>query len=102
MFKKAVIAAALVLATTATGMAAQTGWTTGGVNFRDGPGTSYYALGTISACTRVSVDQQQNGWYRVSWNGQWGWVSARYISYDAGYCNTYRAPTQPTYGAPRY
>lgn len=97
MFKKALIATALVLATASTSMAATYGWTTAGVNFRDGPGTSYYKLGTIAACTKVSIDDDQNGWYKVSWSGQWGWVASSYVSYDADYCASYQAPAHTGY-----
>ncbi|UYN99203.1 MAG: SH3 domain-containing protein [Devosia sp.] len=93
MFKKTLIAAALVLATASGAMAADWGWTTGGINFREGPGTSYYKLGTIPACTKVSITESQNGWYKVQWSGRWGWVASRYVSYDADYCTTYKAPS---------
>lgn len=93
MFKKTMIAAALVLAT-AGGASADQGWTTGGVNFRDGPGTSYYVLGSIARCVEVDVVESRNGWHRVRWSGHVGWVSARYVSYDSGYCGSYEAPTR--------
>lgn len=103
MFKKILITAAmLVSATTAT--MANPAWTTGAINFRDGPGTYYAKLGSISSCVKVETDYQQNGWYRVSWNGRWGWVSARYLSWNGNHCN-YAAPQTyhaPTYKAPAY
>lgn len=96
MFKTLVLAAALTLSGTALASAA---WTTGSVNFRDGPGTNYAKLGTIARCVQVEITDQQYGWYRISWNGRWGWVSGRYISADAGYCGSnnsggvYRKPS---------
>ena len=98
MIKKTLLSAALLLAMS-TGAMAWTGWTTTAVNFRDGPGASYYKIGAISACVRVEISENQNNWYRVQWNGRWGWVAARYVTNDGGYCggggNTYRraAPT---------
>lgn len=85
MIKKSLLAATLLLAMTGACCAA-TGWTTAAVNFRDGPGANYYKIGSIGQCVRVDWDQAQNGWYRVQWNGRWGWVSGRYVSTDAGYC----------------
>lgn len=98
MIKKTILAATLLLATSTAAMA-WTGWTTAAVNFREGPGASYYKLGSIGACVRVEISENQNNWYRVQWNGRWGWVAGRYVTNDRGYCsgggNTYRraAPT---------
>lgn len=83
--KTAIIALALVAGMTTASMAA-TVWTTGSVNFRDGPGAYYAKLGAIGRCVQVNYDQSQAGWYRVQWNGRWGWVAARYVTTDAGYC----------------
>ena len=90
MLRKVLATAAILAAMSTTSMAAN-GWTTNSVNFREGPGTNYYSLGSISRCAQIVVGEQQNGWYRVQWNGRWGWVSARYISWDRGYCGN-RAP----------
>ena len=87
MIKKATIALALLAAMSSASMAASTGWTTGSVNFRDGPGTYYTKLGSIARCVQVTITESRDGWYRVQWNGTWGWVAARYISADAGYCS---------------
>lgn len=94
MIKKTVLSAMLLVAMSAAAMA-NTGWTTASVNFRDGPGASYYKIGAIGACVRVEISENQNNWYRVQWNGRWGWISARYVTSDGGYCsggNTYRRP----------
>ncbi|MBK1794663.1 SH3 domain-containing protein [Devosia sp. WQ 349] len=103
MLKKPLAAALLLAAMTSASMAASA-WTTASVNFRDGPGTSYYKLGAISACVEVTVGENQNNWYRVQWNGRWGWVAARYLSWDANYCSANynrRAPAAAPYVAPR-
>lgn len=86
MLKTIVAAIALTFSATAVASAAPA-WTTGSVNFRDGPGTYYAKLGSISRCVQVDAGESQNGWYRVSWNGRWGWVSARYLTWDGGYCS---------------
>lgn len=87
MFKKATIALVLFAGMCSASLAASTGWTTGSVNFRDGPGTYYAKLGTIGRCIQVSIVDSKDGWYRVEWNGNWGWVAARYVSANAGYCS---------------
>ena len=97
MFKKLLVTAAVIAATTTAAMAAPA-WTTGSVNFRDGPGTYYAKLGSIYACTRVETDTVENGWYRVQWNGRWGWVSGRYLSWNNNCSNSYSP--KPTYNAP--
>lgn len=85
MLKTIAVTIALTLASTGFASAA-TAWTTGAVNFRDGPGTNYYKLGSVQRCTRVEAGENQNGWYRISWNGNWGWVSGRYLTWDGSYC----------------
>lgn len=97
MLKTLLLAVGLVAATTVAATAAPA-WTTGSVNFRDGPGTHYSKLGTLYSCTRVETDRAENGWYRVNWNGRWGWVSGRYLSWNNNCAGTYRAPQ--TYSAP--
>ena len=87
MIQKVTIALALLAALTTASVAANTGWTTGSINFRDGPGTYYAKLGTIARCVQVSIVESRDGWYRVQWNGNWGWVAASYVSADAGYCS---------------
>lgn len=93
MLKKTIVSALFLAAMTSASMAA-TAWTTASVNFRDGPGASYYRLGTLGACVQVTLGESQNNWYRIQWNGRWGWVSARYLTSDGGYCSrtTYTRP----------
>lgn len=87
MFKRILFTAAVLVATTTASMAAGTGWTTGSINFRDGPGAYYAKIGSIARCASVQLDYVENGWYRVQWNGRWGWVAQRYITTDSGYCS---------------
>lgn len=94
MFKRALFAAAIIVATTTASMAAGAGWTTGGVNFRDGAGTYYAKIGSIPRCASIQLDYVSNGWYRVQWNGRWGWIAQRYVTTDSGYCaGGYSAPS---------
>jgi uncharacterized protein YraI len=98
MIQRSLIAVALLAAMTTASIAA-TGWTTGSINFRDGPGASYYKIGSIARCVQVEIGESQNGWYRIQWNGRWGWVAARYITSDAGYCSGggYSKPAPSSY-----
>ena len=51
-----------------------------GVRVRSGPGTSYSQIGTVSTGDSLTVTGKTDGWYRVSYNGQTGYVSADYAT----------------------
>lgn len=106
MFKRIAFAAAVIVATTTASMAAGPGWTTSGVNFRDGAGAYYAKIGSIPHCASIQLDYVSNGWYRVQWNGRWGWVAQRYVTSDGNYCANYSAPAHYNapvhYNAPSY
>jgi len=92
MFKSLATAAVIVLAT-ATASLASTGWSTGDVNMRQGPGTGYYTVGAIPRCASFTVYAEDRGWYQVNWRGVVGWVSGRYVAYNDNHCH-YQAPVQ--------
>jgi uncharacterized protein YraI len=74
--------ATAVLATLGFGAAeAATGFATGTVNMRTGPGTAYAKVTTIPAGAEVEVFECTS-WCQVAFAGQEGWASARYISTD--------------------
>lgn len=57
------------------------------LNVRSGPGTQYRSLGTISLGQRFIIreeaetaDSQNNLWFRINYNGQAGWISAKHTS----------------------
>ena len=55
--------------------------TTANLNMRAGASTAYRILATIPSGTTVSVSgQAANGWYKVSYAGQSGWVSNAYVT----------------------
>lgn len=66
---------------------ATTGTTTGNVNFRQGPGKSY---STVSGCTKVpkgstvTILEQTNGWYKVTYKSYTGYLSADYVAVVGG------------------
>ena len=45
-----------------------------GINVRSGPGMSYAILGTAEGGRTFASTQQSMGWYRVTFNGQTGWI----------------------------
>lgn len=67
--------------------AATTGTTTGNVNFRQGPGTGY---SKVSGCAKVpkgstvTILEQTNGWYKVTYKSYTGYLSADYVRVVGG------------------
>lgn len=49
-----------------------------GLNVRAGIGTSYDILGALECNTVVDVLAEQDGWYKINYNGSVGWISAKY------------------------
>ena len=78
---------------------AATGYTTGAVNMRTGPGTQFSRIMTIPAGARVDI-RGCSSWCALTFNGRSGYVSANYVS--RGYANvpprSYRRPPPPRYG----
>lgn len=64
-----------------------TGTTTGNVNFRQGPGKNY---STVSGCAKVpkgstvTILEQTNGWYKVTYKSYTGYLSADYVRVVGG------------------
>ena len=56
------------------------GITTGNVNFREGPGTSYPSFGTLKKDLELTLHALTDGWYRVSVGERTGYVSSKYIN----------------------
>ena len=70
-----------------TSATATTGTTTGNVNFRQGPGTGY---SKVSGCAKVpkgstvTILEQTNGWYKVTYKSYTGYLSADYVRVVGG------------------
>ena len=70
---------------------ATTGTTTGNVNFRQGPGTGY---SKVSGCAKVpkgstvTILEQTNGWYKVTYKSYTGYLSADYVAVAGSGTNT--------------
>ena len=54
-------------------------YTTGGVNLRSGPGTSYDKVTTVSLGTEVQAAAKQDGWTFVAVDGKFGWINSDYL-----------------------
>ncbi|MDO5011468.1 MAG: SH3 domain-containing protein [Intestinibacter bartlettii] len=54
--------------------------TTSSLNVRSGASTSYSRIGSVTQGTKVSIYAESNGWYKISFNGGYGWVSKTYVS----------------------
>ncbi len=81
---------------------AASGYATGDVNMRTGPGTQYQRITTIPQGARVDV-RGCSGWCRLSYGGYTGYASANYIA--SGYANvpprSYNRPPPPRFGYAR-
>lgn len=49
------------------------------VRMRKGAGTSYAVVGTYAKGTKMTITGSKQGWYKVSYNGKTGYVSADYM-----------------------
>lgn len=50
-----------------------------GLNVRSGPGTQYGVLFSLLNNTTVDVIEKEGDWYKISYNGRTGYVSADYV-----------------------
>ena len=54
--------------------ASGTGRVTAGANVRSGPGTNYAVIGSAGAGSTYSIQGSQDGWYKINYNGQTGYI----------------------------
>ena len=52
------------------------------LNVRSGYGTNYAVIGTLSKSTKIQILETNNGWYKILFNGGYGYVSGGYIDID--------------------
>ena len=69
---------------TSTGISTSQGTTqyvnsTSGLNVRSGAGTTYSKIGTLEYKEKVTVLSTSNGWAKINYNGQTGYVSSSYL-----------------------
>ena len=58
------------------------------LNVRSGPSTSYSVIGKLSKGTKIDVISTSNGWSKIKYDGQTGYVSSKYLSSSAPESNT--------------
>ena len=81
LMKQVCVTAAFVILGTVTAFAATTGQASGtNVNVRAAASTGAGVLGKINKGTEYTVLDQANHWYKISYNGKNGYVSADYFS----------------------
>jgi uncharacterized protein YgiM (DUF1202 family) len=66
------------------------------LNVRKGAGTNYDVLGTLSKNQVVSYSGESNGWYKISYKGQVGWISGKYATKTSSSGNTNSGNTGST------
>lgn len=52
------------------------------LNVRSGYGANYSAIGTLSGGQKVDIYDTQNGWHKINYKGNYGYVSGTYIKID--------------------
>ncbi|MBR2666879.1 MAG: SH3 domain-containing protein [Oscillospiraceae bacterium] len=80
--RTAVAAASLaaLMAVSVTASAASGVVTDGPLRMRSGPGTSYEILNSLSTGTSAEVLDAANGWFKISYGGQTGYVSGDFMT----------------------
>ena len=53
------------------------------LNVRKGPSISFDIIGTLSGGDKVKIIGESNGWYKIEYNGKYGYVSGSYIELDS-------------------
>ncbi len=65
---------------TVTDMTSTTAWVISAVHMRTGPDTSYSSMRVLSTGTSVTLTGYTDKWYRVTYNGETGYVFKTYLS----------------------
>ena len=50
------------------------------LNVRSGPGTQYSIIGGVTQDSAVSIISEENGWWKINYNGGTGYVCGQYIN----------------------
>jgi len=53
------------------------------LNVRSGPGTTYSVIGSLKDGAKVTVSTENSAWYKLTYNGATGYVSAAFIVLDS-------------------
>lgn len=63
------------------------------LNFRSGPNTDYSIIGELSEGTSVTILSENNGWYKINYDGTVGYVYSDYISIGSATSNVSNSST---------
>ncbi len=66
-----------------TSSAGKYGITASALNVRSGPSTGYDVIGSLANGAKVEVIGTYNGWGKIEYKGQEGWISMKYAAPDA-------------------
>jgi|GEM_PF-6133142 len=50
------------------------------LNVRSGPSIDSEILGTLDDSAKVQIIGEQDGWYKINWNGTQAWICSRYVN----------------------
>ena len=56
----------------------------GNINVRSGPGTGYNRVAVVGTGKRVTLETEEGGWCRISFDGKTGYILGTYLTPDAG------------------
>ncbi len=68
------------------------------LNVRKGAGTTHAVIGTVSKGKVLTYTAESNGWYKINYNGQAGWISGTYAQKVTGGDQKPQQPQQPAGG----
>ncbi|WP_270647995.1 SH3 domain-containing protein, partial [Paeniclostridium hominis] len=57
------------------------------LNVRSGYGTNYPVIGSLSNGATVEIIGSQNGWYKIKYNGGYGYITGQYIKTSSSAIN---------------
>lgn len=73
----------------------KTGTTTGGVNVRKGPSTSYSSLGKLAKGTNVKIVEVSNkNWYKIKYKDDYAYISNKYVNIKSNKDRVYQNPSK--------
>ncbi len=53
--------------------------TASSLNVRNGYGTNYYKIGSLSKRSKVEIVESKNGWHKIKYKSRYGYISASYV-----------------------
>ncbi len=63
------------------------------LNVRQGPGTNYSILGTLTNGKTATIQAQSGNWYKISYGGGSGWISKDYVTVSSASSSSTSKPS---------